>query len=56
MAVALSASCNELEESDHALSESGTWKWPCQDRVMSLKNQTTHGLRVGHDSGSVSVV
>jgi len=56
MAVALSASCNALEESDHALAESGTWQWLCQHLVMSLKHQITHELRVGHGSGSVSIM
>jgi len=56
MAVALSVSCNKLEESDRAHPESGTWQWLCQHRVMSLMNHITHKLRVGHGSDSVSIV
>jgi len=56
MAVALSTSCNELEESDHARPEGGTWQWLCQHHVTSSKNQTTHELRVGHGGGSVSII
>jgi len=56
MTVALSASCNKLEESDHAQAESGTWKLLCQHRATSSKNHITHDLKVEHGSGSVSIV
>jgi len=56
MAVNLLASCNEFEETDHALAESGTWQWLCQYCVMSLENQITHSLRLGRGSVSVSIV
>jgi len=50
-----SASCNELEESDHALAE---WDMAValSTSCTSSKSQITHSLRVEHGSDSVSIV